>query len=181
MPPAVLGGIAFTKGTRMYRHILIATDGSELSNEAVKHGLELAHVLNAKVTALTVIVPWEDATLWEVAMTRSEAEYNAFVKDRAEKCLATVTDAAKAIGVACNAVTLKKNAPWEAIVETARSMKCDLVVMASHGWKGVVGLVLGSETQKVLTHCTVPVLVHRLAEGHQSEPDSGDAAGQLLK
>ena len=159
----------------MYRHILIATDGSELSNEAVRHGLELARALNAKVTALTVIVPWEDATLWEIAVTRSEADYDAFAQERAAKCLATVTDAAKAMDVTCNAVTLKKHAPWEAIVETARSMNCDLVVMASHGWKGVVGLVLGSETQKVLTHSSVPVLVHRLAEGHESAANSGGA------
>lgn len=160
----------------MYRNILIATDGSELSNEAVTHGIALAKALNAKVTALTVVMPWREATLWEVAVTRSEKEYDAFAKERAAECLATVTDAAKASGVSCNAVTLKHEAPWKAIVDTAGSMSCDLVVMASHGWKGVAGFVLGSETQKVLTHSSVPVLVHRLAPGHSvhSEEDRGE-------
>jgi nucleotide-binding universal stress UspA family protein len=160
----------------MYRNILIATDGSELSYEAVTHGVALAKALNAKVTALTVVIPWREAALWEVAVSRSEEEYDTFAKERAANCLTTVTEAAKASGVVCNAVTLKHEAPWKAIIDTAGSMNCDLIVMASHGWKGVAGFVLGSETQKVLTHSSVPVLVHRLAQGHHAQ--SGDDAAK---
>ena len=128
----------------MYRNILIATDGSELSEKAVNHGIALAKRIGAKVTVLTVVQPLHTFT----------AEY-------AEKTLGAAARLAEAAGVECEGVHVKHDFPYRAIIDTAASKGCDLIVMASHGRHGISALVLGSETVKVLTHSKIPVLVHR--------------------
>lgn len=133
----------------MYKHILIPTDGSQVARDAIPRAVALAKVLGAKVTGITVTVPSEvfaDAT-------RMLAD--------AEKYLGEVRDAASAAGVSCSIIRAEHEQPYQAIIDTAKNNGCDLIVMASHGRHGVSALVLGSETVKVLTHCTVPVLVYR--------------------
>jgi nucleotide-binding universal stress UspA family protein len=128
----------------MYKNILIATDGSELSEKAVNHGIALAKRIGAKVTVLTVVQPLHTFT----------AEY-------AEKTLGAAARLAQAAGVECEGVHVEHDFPYQAIIDTAASKGCDLIVMASHGRHGISALVLGSETVKVLTHSKIPVLVHR--------------------
>ena len=128
----------------MYTNILIPTDGSELSGKAVDSDIALAKWIGARATALTVLPPFHTFT----------AEY-------AEKTLGAAAHAAQAAGVACEMVHVEHDYPYQAIIDTAVTKDCDLIVMASHGRHGISALVLGSETVKVLTHSKIPVLVHR--------------------
>jgi nucleotide-binding universal stress UspA family protein len=141
----------------MYRNILIATDGSDLSASAIRQGISLATDLAAKVTAVTVSTPfhWFDPNMLESA----ENAYAEGTSQIAAKALAAVNDAATKAGVACETIHVEEEQPYKAIIDTAKARNCDLIVMASHGRKGVSALVLGSETVNVLTHCEIPVLV----------------------
>jgi len=145
----------------MYKHILIPTDGSELSAKAEAAGLTLARTLDAKVTALTVTQPFQLIAADPMLAIGSEPEWEKAQVARAEKTLDRVKTTAAAIGVPVETVRRVHHQPYQAIIETARERGCDLVFMASHGRSGVAALVLGSETMKVLTHCKVPVLVYR--------------------
>lgn len=145
----------------MYRHLLIATDGSELAGKAVRHGLALARRLGAKATVLTVSPPFRMLTTDTAMLEDTPAQYKARMQEHAEKTLAAAARAARATGVACKTVSVEHEHPYQAIIATARSKRCDLIVMASHGRRGIAALVLGSETVKVLTHSKIPVLVHR--------------------
>ena len=147
----------------MYKRILVATDGSKLSNLAVAHALDLADITGAEVVALKV-VPRYPQTYFEGGVGIPAAE----IKDIEKQWQAeaqSVVNAIKAEGqkrtVKVKAVTAKSDLVAEAIIATAKRSKCDLIVMASHGRKGLKRLVLGSETQQVLTHSHVPVLVLR--------------------
>jgi nucleotide-binding universal stress UspA family protein len=148
----------------MYRHILIPTDGSEMAHKAINHGLSLAKTVGAKVTALTVE---ESFNVYDVPPSKvhqiSDAfsEHSQHAKAHAEKILSGVTDAAKAGGVPCETLQITHDHPYEAIVATAKEKGCDLIVMASHGRSGIAAIILGSVTNKVLTHTTIPVLVCR--------------------
>ncbi|MBU6463866.1 MAG: universal stress protein [Bradyrhizobium sp.] len=141
----------------MYQHILVATDGTELAGRAIKHGVNLAKALGAKLTAVTMTEPfhWFDANMVEGA----ETAYLDGANRAAAAALGVVVDAAKEAGLPCETVHIKGTHPYEAIIGTAREKKCDLIVMASHGRRGLSAVVLGSETVKVLTHSTIPVLV----------------------
>ena len=145
----------------MYRNILIPTDGSELAGKAVKHGIVLAKSIGAKITFLTVTPPFHIFTTDTQMIEDTPAQYKARVQAHAEKTLGAVAQAAQAAGVACGKVHVEHEHPYHAIIDTAGSKGCDLIVMASHGRHGISALVLGSETVKVLTHCKIPVLVHR--------------------
>lgn len=145
----------------MYKKILIPTDGSELAGKAVKHGAQLAKHLGAKVTVLTVTTPYHIFTLETKMVEDTPAEYAQEVKEHASKLLASAADTAKAAGVDCNTVQVEHEQVYEAIIDTAKSEGCDLIVMASHGRRGVSALILGSVTVKVLTHSGIPMLVHR--------------------
>ncbi|MBZ5522799.1 MAG: universal stress protein [Acidobacteriia bacterium] len=145
----------------MYKNILIPTDGSPLSDNAVSHGIALAKVLGAKVTALTVTVPFQIFTLDTQMVETTAAEYTRSVQERVKTTLNSVATAAKTAGVACETLNVEHEHPYQAIIDTAQSKGCDLVVMASHGRRGVAAVVLGSVTVKVLTHSKVPVLVYR--------------------
>lgn len=148
----------------MFKHILLPTDGSEMSEEAARIALELARSLQAKVTALHLIRPYalpiSDGT-FVYAEAFSPEEYKAATQSNAAAILGRVQARARELGVACESVHVTAGAIWDAIIKQAKARGCDLVVMASHGRKGLAGLVLGSETNKVLTHSSLPVLVTR--------------------
>ena len=140
----------------MYKHILIPTDGSDLSEEAIEHGVALAKALSAKVTAVTVLEP-SHVSAFEPGVTA----YKEHITTLAAKYLRVAKDAATASGVACDLVQIEHEQPYQATIDTAAKQECDAIVMASHGRRGVAGIVLGSETVKVLTHSTIPVVVVR--------------------
>jgi nucleotide-binding universal stress UspA family protein len=145
----------------MYRNILIPTDGSELSAKALQDGVTMAKEMGAKITVLTTWVPFHTLTFDTAMLEDTLPQYKAQMTEKAGKTLAAAANVAKAAGVACETLGIEHEHPYQAIIDTARSKGCDLVVMASHGRRGVSALVLGSETVKVLTHCKIPVLVHR--------------------
>jgi nucleotide-binding universal stress UspA family protein len=145
----------------MYKNILIATDGSELSGKAVQHGIALAKQLGAKITVLTVTLPFHIFTLDPQVVEDIEAQFKKRVQEDAAKTLTAVASTAKSVGVACETVSVEHEHPYQAIIDTATSRGCDLITMASHGRRGVSAIVLGSETVKVLTHSKIPVLVQR--------------------
>jgi nucleotide-binding universal stress UspA family protein len=146
----------------MYHHILLPTDGSELSQKAIAHGIALAKTHSAKITALHVTAPFSISTFESITVAPNAAEQHLErARAVASRHLDVVADAAKAAGVACNTVHAVNHHPYQAIIDTAKSKECDLIAMASHGRRGVSAIVLGSETVKVLTHTTIPVLVLR--------------------
>jgi len=147
----------------MYRKILVATDGSTLSKKAVRSAIELAGAVGAELVALYV-VPRYPISYFEGGVTVSTAEIARTEKQWADKGQAVVDavrDAAEAAGVKAKAAVARSDLVAESILATVKKNKCDLVVMASHGRKGLKRILLGSETQQVLTHSTVPVLVLR--------------------
>jgi nucleotide-binding universal stress UspA family protein len=144
----------------VYKHILIPTDGSALSDLAIRRGMALARVVGAKVTALTVSLPLQSFALDPVMVSDSPVRYQQECEARAEKALGLARTEA-GVGVSCETLHLTHAQPYQAIIETAQKRACDLICMASHGRKGMSAFVLGSETHKVLTHCTIPVLVCR--------------------
>jgi|SRR3974390_531109 len=146
----------------MYRNILIPTDGSAVAAKAVEHGLSLAKFVGAKVTALIVEAPFN---VYDVPASKTRQMSEAFaqhvehIKLHATKVLNNIADAAKAAGVAIEMVQLEHEYPYEAIISTAKDKGCDIIVMASHGRSGISAVLLGSVTNKVLTHSKIPVLV----------------------
>jgi nucleotide-binding universal stress UspA family protein len=148
----------------MFRHILLPTDGSKLSNRAVRRGIEFAKAIKARITAVHV-VPEFKMVVDEGFVSPMSAELKKRFEDEsrqhARKMLANVEKAAKAARVACDSVSVVSDLPYQKIIEIAKKKKCDVIVMASHGRKGISSLLLGSETAKVLTHSKIPVLVMR--------------------
>jgi nucleotide-binding universal stress UspA family protein len=143
----------------VYKHILIPTDGSALAEQAITQGFTLARTLNAKVTVVTVVPPFHVIAIEPMVVTTTREEYDKDIAALAERRLAMPR--AAAAGVVYDDVYVVAEQPWAAIIETARNRGCDLIMMASHGRKGVSALVLGSETTKVLTHSKIPTLVCR--------------------
>lgn len=147
----------------MYQRILVATDGTALSRKAVDGAIELAAALGAELVALKVI-PRYPESYFEGSVALSASEIARVEKQWAERGQA-VTEAAearaKAAGVKAKGVTVKSDRVSDALIAAAKKHKCQLIVMASHGRKGIKRLLLGSETQQVLTHSTIPVLVLR--------------------
>jgi nucleotide-binding universal stress UspA family protein len=142
----------------MYKHILIATDGSELAAKAVSTGLALAKQLKAMVTVVTAIEPWAAIATGEAAA--AFVEYQKAAAQDAARVLGEVSTTAKAQGIRCETVTVTESAA-EAIVATAKSRECDLIVMSSHGRRGVARVLLGSQAMRVLISSSVPVLICR--------------------
>lgn len=148
----------------MYTHILIATDGSDLAAKGVEQGLAMAAPLGAQVTVLTVTEPMGYRALQaaaEAGVPNPLSAYDQSVAHEVEARFAPIRHAASARGVAAGFAHETDASPAEAIVRTARDQGCDLIVMASHGRRGVGRLILGSQTQEVLAHTTIPVLVIR--------------------
>jgi nucleotide-binding universal stress UspA family protein len=147
----------------MYRRILVATDGSPLSKKAVQSSIGLAAATGAELVAFNV-VPRYPVSYFEGALTISAEEVARTEKDWHDRGLAMVErvrDTAASEGVKAKPVVVHSDLIAESIMAAARKHRCDLVVMASHGRKGIKSMLMGSETQHVLTHCTVPVLVLR--------------------
>ena len=145
----------------MFKHVLIPTDGSALSRVALERGVALAKSLDARVTVLHVAMPFHVVTTDSVALSDTRDQYERHVKAQAQKITSGAETSAKEEGVNARGVYVVAEHPYEAIIKTAQDEGCDLILMASHGRRGVKGLLLGSETQKVLTHSAIPVLVYR--------------------
>jgi len=145
----------------MYRNILIATDGSELAEKALRDGISLGKGIGAKVTVLTVTIPFHILTTDVEMIEDIRPQYNKRMEAQSAKILGAAANAAKAAGIECETVHAEHEHPYQAIIDTAISRGCDLIEMASHGRRGVSAILLGSETLKVLTHSKIPVLVHR--------------------
>ena len=147
----------------MYKNLLVATDGSKLSSKAVAHAIGLAKVVGARLTAFYAapdypMPAYADGVVYEPV---SRKEYAKLAAEDAEKILKEVAAKAAAGGVTCTTTYSIAASPWEAILDAAKKNKCDAIVMASHGRRGFSALLLGSETQKVLTHSKLPVIVVR--------------------
>ena len=145
----------------MYKHILIPTDGSALSEMAIRHGMALAKAAGARVTVLTVSLPFRSFAIDPVMVSDTPVQYEQECAALAEKALGSARTEAGVAGVSCETLHVTQAQPYEAIVETAQTKGCDLICMSSHGRKGMSAFVLGSETYKVLTHSKIPVLVCR--------------------
>jgi len=145
----------------MFKHVLLPTDGSKLSEDAIHLGLQLAKTINAKVTGFHVMPEFHVFTHKTQMLEDTKSEFVRDSKAHAAQYLSVIEMAAKAAGVPCEVVSTTHDHPYDAIIEIANECGCDLIVMASHGRKGVQAVLLGSETQKVLTHSRIPVLVCR--------------------
>jgi nucleotide-binding universal stress UspA family protein len=145
----------------MYTNILIPTDGSELAGKAVQYGIALARRIGAKTTVLTVLPPFHIFTTDTQMLEDTPTQYKVRMQAHAEETLGAVAQAAQAAGVAGEMVHVEHEHPYRAIINTADSKGCDLIVLASHGRHGISAIVLGSEKVKVLTHSKIPVLIHR--------------------
>jgi nucleotide-binding universal stress UspA family protein len=145
----------------MFKHILIPTDGSDLSRKALLYGVQLAKESKAKVTALTIRQPYTVTAVDTFALVGSQEEFEMSSREIAERALEQAEMAGEAAGVAVDTAQEVNDQPYRAIIDSALANGCDLIVMASHGRRGVSALLLGSETSKVLTHSTIPVLVYR--------------------
>jgi nucleotide-binding universal stress UspA family protein len=148
----------------MFKRILVATDGSKLSLKAVKSAARLARETGASLTGVYVIQPYIAPVYTEgmiYAPGVSPKRYKEITEREARKALAPVEIEAQTAGIGYKAATPIADNPWQGIVRAAKAKKCDLIVMSSHGRRGLAGLILGSETTKVLTHSKIPVLVCR--------------------
>ena len=145
----------------MFKNILIATDGSDLAAKAVEEGIRFAKEIGAKITAVTVTEPFHVLSLAPSELEYTPIEYKKHAEAQAEKVLSTVSAAAQSADVICETLHIEHEHIYQAIIDAASARKCDLIVMASHGRRGVSAVVLGSETVKVLTHSKIPVLVYR--------------------
>jgi nucleotide-binding universal stress UspA family protein len=145
----------------MFKHILIPTDGSDLSRKALLYGVQLAKESGAKVTALTVRAPYMVGSMDLIGAVGGQDVFEAETQRFADHALTQAKMAADAASVKIETLQEIGDQPYRAIIECANANKCDLIVMASHGRRGVSALLLGSETSKVLTHSAIPVLVFR--------------------
>ena len=148
----------------MYKKILLPTDGSPVSRKAVKQGIAFAKAIGATVVGFFSPEEYPTAASSEyfpLAAYLSRSEFAVAVKEAAQKQLAFIEQAAAQAGVPYEGIYQVSSAPWEAIIEAAKKQKCDLIFMGSHGRGGLAGVLLGSQTTKVLTHSKIPVLVAR--------------------
>jgi nucleotide-binding universal stress UspA family protein len=145
----------------MFKHVLLPTDGSILSQAAIQKGVQFAKSMQAKITGLSVM-PEQKYYLYQADITvQVKAETAKQHKKQADRNLSFVEKTAKDADVPCETICEISDHPYEAIIRVAEKNACDLIMMASHGRRGVSGLLIGSETQKVLTHSKIPVLVYR--------------------
>jgi len=145
----------------MYKHILIPTDGTELSSRAVVHGCELAKAVGAAVSLLHITTPFRIFTTDPAQIEDTPGEHDRHARERATAVLGEAAEIAKRVGASYECLTESHNDPYEVILQLAYARRCDLVVMASHGRRGMSAFLLGSETNKVLAHSRIPVLVVR--------------------
>ena len=145
----------------MFKHILLPTDGSSLSQVAIQKGVQLAKSMKAKITGISVM-PEQKYYLYQTdIIVQVKKETVKQHKREADRNLSVIEKATKDADVPCETLCEISDHPHETIIRVAEKRGCDLIMMASHGRRGVSGLLLGSETQKVLTHSKIPVLVYR--------------------
>jgi nucleotide-binding universal stress UspA family protein len=149
----------------MFRHILVPTDGSELSANAITQAVTLASALGATLTVVTVTEPLHIFAERPLLPSNAPDEIAAYeanrISEKASRSLAAARTTAKLANVPCDTLQVEYEQPYLGIIDAAKSRRCDLIVMASHGRRGISAILLGSETLKVLTHSTIPVLVYR--------------------
>lgn len=145
----------------MFKHLLLPTDGSQLSETAIRAGVQFAKSINAKITAFYVMPEFHMLTYKTEMLTDTKQQFAKDCKAHADQFLAVVVKAAKTADVPCETRVQTSDQPYQAIIATAEEQGCDLIMMASHGRRGAQAFLLGSETQKVLTHSRIPVLVFR--------------------
>jgi nucleotide-binding universal stress UspA family protein len=147
----------------MFKHILIPTDGSPVAIKAVRAGIRFAHEIGAKVTAYQAIgtlLTHIDEEGYVVDPKMHDA-FERTARETAQRRLDAIGKLARTAGVTFNSAVTMVDTPYKGIIDAAKKHKCDVIFMASHGRRGVSGLLMGSVTQKVLTHCKIPVLVYR--------------------
>lgn len=146
----------------MFKHLLLPTDGSQMSSNAVHEAIQFAKSINASVTGIYVMPEYQTFTFQTEMLSDTKEQFEKDSRAHADQFLSVIEKAAAAAVVACDTAVATSDHPYEAIIQAAEERGCDLIVMASHGRKGLQGVLLGSETQKVLTHSPLPVLVYRL-------------------
>jgi nucleotide-binding universal stress UspA family protein len=166
----------------MFKHLLVPTDGSALSEAAIEMAVTLARDSGAKLTALHVLPEFHVFAYGAEMLTDTEERFLKIARQHADDYLGTAIKAATQAEVECETVATTRAHPYEAIISVAAQRQCDLIVMASHGRSGVRALLIGSETQKVLTHSAIPVLVVRPATppraGRGGESDTSSTSQQ---
>ena len=145
----------------MFKNILIATDGSEFARRAIDQGLALAKDLNARVTAVLVTEAWVEVVSGEAVLVSPQEDFERDTNSRAACGLGVVAERAATLGLQCDTIHVRNQHPAEGILAAAKDRGCDLIVMASHGRRGLQRLMFGSQTHRVLTKTTLPVLVCR--------------------
>jgi len=145
----------------MFKHILLPTDGSELSEIAIQEGIQLAKAISARVTGFHVLPEFPEFAYRPEMLGDIKEEFTGDSRARAMQYLRVIEEAANRARVRCDTGYTSSAHPYEAIIRAAEENGCDLILMASHGRRGVQGLLIGSETHKVLTHTKIPVLVYR--------------------
>jgi nucleotide-binding universal stress UspA family protein len=147
----------------MFKHILVPTEGSELSQETARRAVSFAKEAGARITAFYAKPEYPVTYYGEGALIdpTTPEKFAELAEQQAQQVLGYVEQLCQDAGVACAKLALTSDIPYEAIIEAANQSGCDLIFMASHGRRGLSGLLLGSETNKVLTHSKIPVLVYR--------------------
>jgi nucleotide-binding universal stress UspA family protein len=145
----------------MYKNILLPTDGSALAGKAVEAGIALAKATGARLTAMAAFEPFHLFAITPEQLAYNEQHYGAHARAAAQTILDALAAKAEAAGVRCDTVLREADQPYQAIIDVADAGGCDLIVIASHGRRGMAAAVLGSVTQKLLAHTTTPVLVYR--------------------
>jgi len=147
----------------MFKHILVPTDGSELSNDTVKRAVLFAKETGAIITFFFAKPGYPIAYYGEGALIdlTTPEQFTEMANKQAQRILSAAEKLAAEAEVECNSVSVSNDIPYEAIIDAANTAGCDLIFMASHGRRGISGFLLGSETQKLLTHTKIPVLVYR--------------------
>jgi nucleotide-binding universal stress UspA family protein len=145
----------------MFKKILVPTDGSDLSDKAISQAIEFAKSFGSTIVGLSVAEPYPFTPLYEGVSVPESNIYEDRMRDLAQLHVQKITDAAKEAHILCETFTTQSFSPYEEIVAAAKKYGCDAIFMASHGRRGLNKLFLGSETQKVLAHTTLPVLVLR--------------------
>ncbi|MDR1646481.1 MAG: universal stress protein [Zoogloeaceae bacterium] len=147
----------------MFKHILVPTDGSTLSQDTTRRAVEFAHDIGARITAFFAKPEYPVTYFGEGALIdpTTPEKFSEMAEHQAREVLGFITAECEKLGVPCDTASATSDVPYEAIIEAAEKNGCDLIFMASHGRRGISGLLLGSETNKVLTHSRIPVLVYR--------------------
>jgi len=145
----------------MFKTILVPTDGSPLSDKAVNAAVEFAKAHDGKLIGISVCEPYPFSPLSEAAFIDERVQYEEKARQIAQQHVMKISAAARVLGIPCETIVTQSFSPYEDIVKTANERKCDVIFMASHGRKGLSRLFIGSETQKVLAHSSIPVLVFR--------------------